>query len=122
MSYMEREWLDEALQIGMTPDEFWYGDPELFYNYARAYENKQKQEQQNIWQIGARVKQALSSSILMACLADKNTARNLPDYPECPYLESTENGEQQLTDKQIELERQRAKVWLENWVNSFKKQ
>lgn len=119
---MEREWLDEALQIGMTPDEFWYGDPELFYNYARAYENKQKQEQQNIWQIGARVKQALSSSILMACLADKNTVRNLPDYPECPYLESTENGEQQLTDKQIEFERQRAKVWLENWVNSFKKQ
>lgn len=116
---MEREWLDEALLIGMTADEFWFGDPELFYNYARTYEIRQKQEQQSIWQIGARVKQALNSSILFACMADKNTNRNLPEYPECPFADG--DNETIMSEQEIEIQRQRAKLWLDNWVNSFKK-
>ena len=40
--------------VGMTLDEFWYGDPELYFNYLRVYENKAKYEQQKIWQIDHR--------------------------------------------------------------------
>lgn len=111
--------MDEALLIGMTADEFWYGDPELFYNYARVYELKQKNEHQNIWQIGARVKQVLDSSIIFTSMADKKTAKNLPEYPECPYTENSDN--EVMGENEIDLQRERAKVWLENWVNSFKK-
>jgi hypothetical protein len=33
-----------AINIGMTPEQFWYDDPDLFWNYWDAYEIKKEEE------------------------------------------------------------------------------
>ena len=40
--YFEEDWLDYALQIGMTPDQFWYDNPQLFYNYEQKVYRRNK--------------------------------------------------------------------------------
>ena len=119
-SYFEREMLDNALTVGMTPDEFWFGDPELFFNYVRVYETKVKQRQQYIWQIGARFCQALESSVLFpAGVIDKSVINNMPKYPECPFTEP--EAEEELSEREKEFYRQKAIIHFTNWVNGFKK-
>lgn len=101
----------------MTPDEFWFGDPELYYNYLRAYEIKQKQKAQDIWALGARFGQALQSTLVFpAGVVDSRTISLMPKYPECPYTE-----EEEYTEQEIEQLRQRAYINFSNWVNSFKR-
>ena len=78
------EQLDVALQIGMTDTQFWYGNPRLMLNYIEKYKAEQLIIQQNAWLIGAYVKNALQSTILVAGLADKNTSQKMPKYPEMP--------------------------------------
>lgn len=36
--------LTQAIMIGMTPEQFWYDDPALFFNYLDAYERKNRQQ------------------------------------------------------------------------------
>lgn len=119
-SYFEREWLDQALLVGMTPDEFWYGDPELFYNYSRVYAEKYKLEQQNVWQIGARMCQALQSTpIAPLGVVDKNVLRQLPGYPECPFYVAP--NEEEYTETEKEFLRKKFLAKVTNWVNGCKK-
>lgn len=73
---------------------------------------RQKRQAQEAWLIGAYVKQALSSTILVAGLADKNTANKLPKYPKCPY---EEEQERELTEEQKAYERAR----LVQYLNRF---
>lgn len=101
-SYFESEWLDRALMVGMTPEQFWYGDPELFYNYSRVFEQKYKYEQKNFWQIGARFCQALQSTpVAPLGLLDGKDLQKLPSYPPCPFEEEQEQGnKEELTAAQ----------------------
>lgn len=120
-SYFEREMLDNALTVGMTVDEFWYGDPELYFNYVRVYERKVKENHQYIWQIGARMCQALQSSVIFpAGVVDRTVINSMPKYPECPFTEE-EKSEEELTETEKEYLRQKAIVHFTNWVNGFKR-
>lgn len=111
--------MDNALTVGMTPEEFWYADPEIYFNYVRVYEKKQKERQQEIWSIGVRFCQALQSTpVIPAGVVDRRVINSMPNYPECPF---TEIDEQDYTEKDIEFQRQRALVHFTNWVNSFKR-
>lgn len=62
--------------------------------------------------MGAYFKQALSSTILVSALADKNTSNRIPKYPQCPYKEDKEIV---LTEEQKQYERMR----LVQYLNSF---
>ena len=62
--------------------------------------------------MGAYFKQALSSTILVAGLADKNTSNRMPKYPKCPYEDKQEIV---LTEEQKQYERMR----LVQYLNSF---
>ncbi len=120
-SYFEREMLDNALTVGMTPSEFWYDDPELYFNYVRVYEKKVKENQQHIWQIGARMCQALQSTVIFpAGVIDKSVINAMPKYPDCPFTEEDKPAEE-LTEAETEYLRQKAIVHFTNWVNGFKK-
>lgn len=66
----------------MTPDQYWYGDPQLFYIYKGAYENNRKLKEFDIWLTGAYIRSAINSSIFKADLVNKDT--KIPDYPKNP--------------------------------------
>jgi hypothetical protein len=107
------EQLDYALQIGMTPSQFWYDNPRLILNYQEKFKAEQMRQQQMIWLQGAYVKNALQSTILVAGLADKNTAQKMPKYPEMPKFEE----QRELSEEQKHYERLR----LANYLKSFNK-
>ncbi len=119
-SFFERELFDNALMAGMTPDEFWFGDPEMYFNYIRVYERKQKMESQQIWSMGARMCQALSSTpVFPVGLIDRKVVSAMPKYPDCPFTE--EEKKKGYSEKEKEYLRTRFQVQLENWVKSFKR-
>ena len=64
--------------------------------------------------MGVCFKQALSSTILVAGLADKDTHNKMPKYPQCPYQEE---NERELTEEQKQYERMR----LVQYLNQFSK-
>lgn len=111
---------DNALTVGMTAEEFWFGDPELFFNYIRVYEAKAKKEQQYIWQIGARFCQALMAiPVVPLGVVDKNAVNSMPKYPDCPFTD--EKVPEEMSESEKEYYRQKAIVHFTNWVNGFKR-
>ena len=81
----------------MTDTQFWYGNPRLMLNYIEKYKAEQLIIQQNAWLIGAYVKNALQSTILVAGLADKNTKQQMPKYPEMPRPSESNLSEEEKT-------------------------
>ena len=53
-----------ALAYGMSSNEYFFQDPELFYSYKNAFEIKQELKSQERWEIGAYVKKVLESTPL----------------------------------------------------------
>lgn len=98
--------LDYALVLGMTPEQYWYGNPRLILNYEKKYQDESFKKRQEAWLIGAYVKSALSSTILVAGLADKDTGEKIPKYPDMP-MPTNDDGEVEMTEKEIDLERER---------------
>lgn len=72
-------------------------------NYEKKYKHEMERKQQGYWTIGAYVKNALQSTILMAGLADEKTANKLPKYPDFPKFEE----ERPMSEKHREAETER---------------
>ena len=98
--------LDYALVLGMTVEQYWYGNPRLILNYEKKYQMESDKKRQESWLIGAYVKSALSSTILVAGLADKDTSKKMPPYPDCP-MPTNDDGEVEMSETAKELERER---------------
>lgn len=98
----------------MAEDIFWKQTPKTIQIYFEADKIKQQKRAQELWLLGAYFKQALSSTILVAGLADKGTANRMPKYPKCPY---EDKEEMVLTEEQKQYERMR----LVQYLNRFSK-
>ena len=90
----------------MTTEQYWYGNPRLILNYEKKYQMESDKRRQESWLIGAYVKSALQSTILVAGLADKDTGKKMPKYPDCP-MPTNDDGEVEMTEEAKELERDR---------------
>lgn len=88
----------------------------------QAYQERQKREAQDRWEIGAYVRSALNSSILVSTLADKNTARQIPSFPEKPFKdENTAQCEGAMTEEQLKAERLRTYCFFKTLGRNMKK-
>jgi hypothetical protein len=95
----------------MTPEQYWYDNPRLLLNYENSFRMECDRKRQEAWLVGAYVKVALSSTILVAGLADKGTEKKMPKYPDCP-MPTNDEGEVEMTEKQKELEREKLSRYL----------
>ena len=115
------EFLVPYLAIGGNRETFWRLTPNTIQYDFKAYEIKQQNKRQFAWLVGAYVKSALQSTIIMAGLADKTTANKLPKYPDMPTTKKQENKVENLSEKD------RAKYWvakmekISNYINRSKK-
>lgn len=101
--------LDLALLMGMSPDEYWYGDPSLIYNYQNAFEMKQRYDLQMAWTQGAYFKSALGSTQVWTVQPFKSSDwQKMPTYVENPVEELRPQPKQEITKEKIEM-MQRAK-------------
>lgn len=93
----------------MTSDEYWHGDPSLIYNYEKAFENKRKLKEQEMWLMGVYVQNALSSVPLnVAGFIEKES--QLGKYPECPHTEIINVSEPPTKEQQELYERTRNRL------------
>ena len=106
LDYFYDDLLDYALVIGMTPEQYWYDNPRLILNYEKKYQDEMLRKRQEAWLFGAYVKSALSSTILVAGLADKDTSKKMPKYADMP-MPTNDEGEVEMTETAKELERER---------------
>ena len=111
--YLKYDLFDYALIIGMTPEQYWCGNPQMLYNYKRAYEFTQKKLEQHIW-LSARYNQcAVSSSVVNVAGITDYKKYKIPDMPPCPYLEE-EKEKRILTEQDKQNERLRAYAFFKN--------
>lgn len=99
------DWLDYALTIGMTAEEYWHANPSLIYNYERSYEAKRQLKEQELWLQGAYIRSALSSTVVPVGIADSRTVRNLPEYAPNPLADKVCAAEEAVVDPDAEAER-----------------
>lgn len=99
-----------ALLVGMTSEEYWFGDPALLYAYEDAFNLKQKYDLQLMWTLGGFFKSALGSTQLWTVQPMKPTDWNkMPKYIENPVEKMNfEPKEPPTPEKQKLLEKMRA--------------
>lgn len=111
------------LSLGMSYDQFWRDDVTITKSYLEAYKIKQdreiEKEEWKIWKQGVYMYEALCDvSPVLHAFAKKGT-KPLP-YPNKPY-DYKEEENKEPTEQEIENERLKAKVFLDNWVRSTRK-
>ena len=119
------------ISIGMTYEQFWYGDVSMTKAYLKANEIKERNEaiktKWTIWEQGLYIYEALCdvSPILRAF----SKAKKPLQYPEKPYeIERISKTKEQIEEekkKKEELDKDRAQIFFKNWAratqNHFKK-
>ena len=60
IDYLE-QLCDYALSIGMSYNEYWYGDPHILVNYVHAEEIRQKRKNNEMWIQGAYIYEAIGN-------------------------------------------------------------
>lgn len=66
-----------ALFLGMTADEYWYGDPHLFTGFIKAQKLRNQKKNEELWLQGIYISEAIA-----AVLSDK---KNKHKYPKEPF-------------------------------------
>lgn len=111
------------ISIGMTYEQFWYGDPTIANMYLEAFKLKEQREAEKTkwitWEQGLYVYEAICD-VAPVLRAFSKATKPLP-YPESPYG-TQEKIEQDNKIKEIEKERDmyRTQIFFQNWVNSMK--
>ena len=94
-----RKWLPYYMSIGMTPEEYWHGDPTLTEAYREADEFRKERENFMAWLQGMYFYDALGAvAPIMRSFAKRGTRAN--PYVEQPY--PLTKMQQEITEEQHE--------------------
>ena len=93
-----------AIRIGMTPEQFWYDDPDYFWAYLEAYEQKTKLQFEYDNNVAFLQGQYFMAAIAQ-CLQFTKTPKRI--YPKKPFDISNNKQEISKEQKYLEYEEQR---------------
>lgn len=122
MSYHElcEKLCPDYMAMGMTWDEYWYGDPWMAKAVRQAHELKRKETNFNLWLQGAYVYEAILNIAPVLRPFSKDT-KPVP-YPSEPYAFNKDEREEQDKRKQENLDKKNQatiRAWAER-VNRLK--
>ena len=102
------------LLVGMTPEQYWDGDPSLTRYYRKADEMRQKRENEHMWLQGMYIYEALCDVSPILHAFAKRGVKPVP-YPSRPYsLTNKERDEERkLAEKKA---RDKAKRYMESMM------
>lgn len=104
------------LSIGMSSAEYWDGDPSLPRYFRKAFEMRQKRDNEQAWLNGLYVYDAMMSAL--SCLnPNKNSHKT---YAAKPYSSTAQEAEKERKDKVVEAQAQ-AEVWMKSWAAATQK-
>ena len=104
------------LSIGMSSAEYWDGDPSLPRYFRKAFEMRQKRENEQAWLHGLYVYDATVSA-LTHLSPNRSSHKN---YATKPYSATAEEAEKEREDKVVEAQAQ-AEVWMKSWAAATQK-
>lgn len=114
------------MSIGMTYDQYWYGDPTMARHFLKAYRMKEKREAEKqkwiMWEQGLYVYEAICDVAPILRAFSKST-KPLP-YPSKPHNldeDIEKQKDEEMKKKKEELDKYRAQVFFTNWANATKK-
>lgn len=102
------------LIIGGNRAEFWKLTPKTIQIDFEAYRERQKRAAQDRWEVGAYVKAALNTSILVATLADNSTPSKMSKFPDRPFADEMPDNDEQMSEERLQAERLRTYMFLKN--------
>ena len=98
------------LSIGMTPEQYWDGDPSLPKYYRKAHELQRKRRNEDLWLQGMYVYEALCDvSPLLQAFAKKGTKAH--PYVDRPYSITKDDREEERKLKE-QRDREKAKQYM----------
>ena len=108
------------LSIGMTPEQYWDGDPSLPKYYRKAYELQRKRRNEDLWLQGMYVYEALcDASPLLQAFAKKGTKAH--PYVDHPYSITSEDRKEEEKLRE-QREKEKAKQYMLGKMASINKQ
>lgn len=111
MGYIKGDLFDYALLVGMSSDEYWFGDPSLIYNYQNAFNKKQEYDLELIWTLGGYFKSALGSTQLWTYQPYKQAEWDkMPQYAENPIQNHKPIKKEQSEEKKKLIAEARARL------------
>ena len=105
------------MALGMTYDQYWYGDVHMVRAFYKADRLRQKRMNEEAWLFGAYVYKALDASICNA-FREKGTPVK---YPEAPVWKDEWLGEEERKESFAEREEREEKeaVFAQAWMQSM---
>ena len=98
------------LSIGMTPEQYWDGDPSLAKYYRKAYELQRKRRNEDLWLQGMYIYEALCDvSPLLQAFAKKGTKAH--PYVDHPYSITSYERKEERKMKELR-DREKAKQYM----------
>ena len=108
------------MMYGLTYDEFWYDDCYKALYQLKTYKHKLKHEDELLWEQGWYIYEALLQCAPV--LHPFSKAQKPLPYTEKPHLQQIEDEKtEQEKQQEVENERLKAQIWLNNWVRSAQK-
>ncbi len=105
------------LSIGMSSAEYWEGDPSLPRYFRKAFQTRQKRENEQAWLHGLYIYDAMVSA-LTHFSKDKKDHKS---YTSKPYSFDQDELEKEEENKVDEAQAQ-AEVWMKSWAAATQKQ
>ena len=109
------------MSFGMTYDEYWNDEAYKCKFYRECHKIKVKQKDEELWQQGMYIYEALCDVSPILHAFSKNGTKPLP-YSNKPYLAQYDfDKKKEDEEKRIENERLIARLHFENWMRATKK-
>ena len=101
------------MAIGMTYDEYWYGDPLLVRAFYKADQLRRKRADEDAWLHGLYILSALNATVGNMF---RKSGQAPAEYPLEPYTQKEERERKQRLDEEA---KEREAAWAYAWMNSF---
>lgn len=112
------------ISIGMSYEQYWYGDPTMTRDYLEAYKMKEKREAEKTkwitWEQGLYVYEAMCNVAPILRAFSKST-KPLP-YPERPHgVEEREVENEEIKKLKEQRDIFRTQIYFQNWARDMQK-
>lgn len=105
------------MAIGMTYDQYWYGDPLMVRAFYKADKIRRRRTDEEAWLNGAYVMKALQATVGNMFLKKGATPFTYPEEPFLIERMREEEMEKKKTEEDFEKEALWAKAWMSTFVN-----
>ena len=108
------------MSIGMTYEQYWYGDTHMVRAFYRAEKLRQEQKDAEAWMIGSYVAEAITATVGAVFRKKGSQPETYPDLPRLMKKRMEEEEERRRSEEKAEKERLLALAWMTNFVQAGK--